>query len=189
MEQWGPGKTTRDCFLGGSFGQVLREKRGKTYRRGNQAIQLTHHFPQSNTGAAGLPPDCSLSSVRWKSPITVKFYWSSFPHLIISQACLLSSSPCYHIEKSSVSSFHWMPETLQINSLLCCAKLLQLCLTLCDPMDCTLPGSSVHGILQKRILEWIATLSSKGSSQPRDQTLVSCIAGRFFTIWAMREAP
>ena len=47
---------------------------------------------------------------------------------------------------------HCMPETLQINSLLCCAKSLQLCLTLCDPMDCTLPGSSVHGILHERIL-------------------------------------
>ena len=48
------------------------------------------------------------------------------------------------------------------------AKLLQLCLTLCDPMDCNLPGSSVHGILQARILEWVAMLTSRGSSQPRD---------------------
>ena len=44
------------------------------------------------------------------------------------------------------------------------AKLLQLCLTLCDPMDCTPPGSSVHGILQARILEWAAMPSSRGSS-------------------------
>ena len=48
------------------------------------------------------------------------------------------------------------------------AKLLQSCPTLCDPMDCRPPGSSVHGILQARILEWVATPSSKGSSQPRD---------------------
>ena len=47
-------------------------------------------------------------------------------------------------------------------------KLLQLCPTLCDPMDCTLPGFSIHGILQARILEWVAMLSSRGSSQPRD---------------------
>ena len=47
-------------------------------------------------------------------------------------------------------------------------KLLQLCLTFCNPMDCSLPGSSVHGILQARILEWIAMPSSRGSSQPRD---------------------
>ena len=61
--------------------------------------------------------------------------------------------------------------------------------TLCDPMDCSPPGSSVHGILQARILEWVAMPSSRGSSQSTDQTQVSCIAGRFFTIWATREAP
>ena len=64
----------------------------------------------------------------------------------------------------------------------------QLCPTLCDPMDCSLPGSSVHGTLQARILEWVATPFSRGSSQPRDRTWVSCIAGRFFTLWATREA-
>ena len=52
----------------------------------------------------------------------------------------------------------------------------------------SLPGSSVHGILQARILEWIAIFFSKGSSWPRDQAQVSCIAGRFFTIWATRDA-
>ena len=57
----------------------------------------------------------------------------------------------------------------------------------CDPMDCSLPGSSAHGILQARILEWIAIPFSRGSSWPRDRTWVSCIAGRCFTIWATRE--
>ena len=55
-------------------------------------------------------------------------------------------------------------------------------------MDCSPPGSSVHGIIQARILEWVAIPFSRGSSWPRDQTWVSCIAGRFFTIWATREA-
>ena len=64
----------------------------------------------------------------------------------------------------------------------------QSCPTLCDPMDCSLPGSSSHGILQARILEWVAIPFSRGSSQPRDQTQVSCIAGRCFTLWATREA-
>ena len=59
----------------------------------------------------------------------------------------------------------------------------QLCPTLCDPMDCRLLGSSVHGILQSRILEGVAIPFSRGSSQPRDQTQVSCIAGRLFTIF------
>ena len=67
---------------------------------------------------------------------------------------------------------------------LCVCSVAQLCLTLCDPMDCGLPGSFVHGILQARTLEWVAMPSSRGSSQPRDQThmsCVSCIAGRCFT--------
>ena len=74
----------------------------------------------------------------------------------------------------------------------CMCLVAQLCPTLCDPMDWNPPGSSVHGILQARILEWVAISSSKESSQPRDQThvsCVSCIAGRFFTQWAIWEAP
>ena len=58
----------------------------------------------------------------------------------------------------------------------------------CDLMDCTLPSSSVHGILQARILKWVAIPFSRESSRPRDQIQVSCIAGRFFTSWATREA-
>ena len=57
-------------------------------------------------------------------------------------------------------------------------------LTLCDPMDCRPPGSSAHGILQARTLEWVALPFSSGFSQPRDQTRVFHIAGRFFTVWA-----
>ena len=57
--------------------------------------------------------------------------------------------------------------------------------TLCNPMDCSLPGSCVHGILQARILEWVAISFSRESSGFRDWTRVSCIAGRFFTIWAI----
>ena len=55
------------------------------------------------------------------------------------------------------------------------------CLTLCNPMDYSLPGSSVHGILQAIILEWVAISFSRGSSPPRNRTWVSYIAGRFFT--------
>ena len=59
--------------------------------------------------------------------------------------------------------------------------------TLCDPIDCSLPGSSVHGILQARILDWVAIPFSRGSFWLRDRTYVSCIAGRFFTISATRN--
>ena len=59
----------------------------------------------------------------------------------------------------------------------------QLCLTICDPMNCSLPGSSIHGILQARTLKWVAMSFSMDSSWPGDQTQVSCISCRFFTIW------
>ena len=69
-----------------------------------------------------------------------------------------------------------------------CVLVAQSCLTPCDSIGCSPPGSSVHGILQARILEWVAVPFSRGSSQARDRTEVSCIAGRFFTVWATREA-
>ena len=56
------------------------------------------------------------------------------------------------------------------------AKSLQWCPILCDPMDWSLPDLSVHGILQARILEWVPRLSSRGSSQPKDQTRISCVS-------------
>ena len=58
----------------------------------------------------------------------------------------------------------------------------------CNPIDCSLPGSSVHGILQVGILEWVTISLSRGSSWPRDWTQVSCTAVRLLTNWAMREA-
>ena len=67
-------------------------------------------------------------------------------------------------------------------------KVAQSCPTLCDPMDSRPPGSSLHGILQARILDWVAIPFSRRSSWPRNQTWVSCIIGRFFTVWATGEA-
>ena len=67
----------------------------------------------------------------------------------------------------------------------------QLCLTLCDPLDCSPPGSSVHGISQAEVLEWVAISFSRGSSWCRVWTsisCVSCIEGRFLTNWALKEA-
>ena len=64
----------------------------------------------------------------------------------------------------------------------------QFCPTLYNPVDCSPPGSSVPGILQARILEWVTIPFSRGSSRPSDWTLVSLIAGRFFTVWATRKA-
>ena len=70
-----------------------------------------------------------------------------------------------------------------------CVLVVQSCPTLCDPMDCSLLGSPVHGILQARILEWVTIPFFRGSSRPRNWTQVFCIAGRFFTIWATEGHP
>ena len=93
----------------------------------------------------------------------------------------------------SQTLLHLYMGRLHVNKLACmCAKLVQSCPTLCDPMECNPPGSSVHGILQARIMDWIAMPSFRGSSPPRDQTQVSmspALAGRFFTISMTWETP
>ena len=67
------------------------------------------------------------------------------------------------------------------------SEVSQSCPALCYPLDCSPPGSSIHGIFQARVLEWVAISFSRGSSRPRDWTQVSGIVGRCFTIWATRE--
>ena len=102
----------------------------------------------------------------------------TFDHLSVQRMwinrCLTWSSDHWH---------GWGDFPLPFSSRLpCCYCLVaKLCLTLCDPIDWSLPGSSVHGIVQARILEWGAISSSRGSSWPRDWTHVSCLAGRVFT--------
>ena len=99
----------------------------------------------------------------------------------------LSRRELYHLVE-----YGWFANTkasLSCNDVLCVFS--QLCLTVCDHMDCGPPGSSVHGIIQARILEWVAISSSRGSSQPRNWTHISCgscIAGGIFTCWAIGEA-
>ena len=74
-------------------------------------------------------------------------------------------------------------------SICCCCLIAKLCLTLCNPMDYSLPGSSVHGIFQARILKWVAISFSRGSSWPRDQTCVSCVGRWILYHWTTWEAP
>ena len=83
----------------------------------------------------------------------------------------------------NVIKVHWICVVL--------CSVAQSCLTLCDPVDCSPPGSSVRGVLPARILEWVAMISSRGSSQPRDWTCITCVSCtvvRFFTHWATWEA-
>ena len=91
--------------------------------------------------------------------------------------------PSVHFLILVVIDEHWLDPSFQWKWNL----VTQSCPTLCDPVDCSPPGSSVHGILQARVLQWVAISFSRGSSQPRDQTQVSDIAGRVFIIWAARE--
>ena len=90
----------------------------------------------------------------------------------------------YVHSRVGAAGMHWSPEARipapgqWLSGSAACA---QSRLTLCDPTDCSPPGSSVHGILQARILEWVAMPFSRGSSHPRDWTQVSCIVGRFLT--------
>ena len=89
---------------------------------------------------------------------------------------------------SRLGTYHFfcLENTFPKPCVLCLAA--QSCPTVCNPMDYSPPGSSVHGILQARIPEWVAMPSSRGSSQPRDWIQVSSIGGRFFILWATREA-
>ena len=99
-----------------------------------------------------------------------------------SQVSLLNIQSPTPIDSSSVG-LGWGAGISDFNE-----WLNQSCLTLFNPVDGSLSGSSVHGLLQVRILEWVAIPFSRGSSQPRDQIRVSPVAGTFFTVWVIREA-
>ena len=68
------------------------------------------------------------------------------------------------------------------------SEVAQSCPALCDPMDCSPPGFSIHGIFQAWVLEWVAISFSRGSSRPSNWTRVSCVADRHFTTWTTRES-
>ena len=119
--------------------------------------------------------DCIFSLQFYCSIMIRESYWKSYLNPI-----------CYCRQ-------HFLPHSLQVwdhglnlhsSAFVSClmpAKLLQSYPPLCDPVDCSPPGSSAHGILQARTLEWVAVPSSRGSSRPSGRSHVSCIAGGFFT--------
>ena len=116
----------------------------------------------------------------------------SCPTLCEPMDCSLQRSSVHEIFQARV--LEWVAISFSflykdgVPSLLSCFSSVQSCPTLCNPMNCSLPGSSVHEIFQARVLEWAAISYSTGFSQPRDQTQVSCIADSHFTVWATREA-
>ena len=123
--------------------------------------------------------------------------------LYLKRPCPFLSSECSVPWKKAIGVYNCIYHPQEMDFFvwlsICFQKLMRgarilLCLvaqsrlTLCDPMDCSPQGSSVHGILQARILERVAILFSRGSSQRRNQTQFSHTAGGFFTVWATREA-
>ena len=90
--------------------------------------------------------------------------------------------PCFWYYTYEYGCFHLHIKIQLLKGRLCACSVVQSCPTLCDFMDCSLPGSSLHKTSQARILEWVDLSSPRGSFQPRNQThSISCMAGRFFT--------
>ena len=112
-----------------------------------------------------------FSSNNWISSQTIK--WSSVIQVKDMQICSNFTSPPWILPQKDAGGYYQL------------RKMKVKCPTLCDPMDC--PGSSIHGIFQARVLQWVAISLSRGFSWPRDRTQVSHVAGRSFTVRAIRE--
>ena len=125
-----------------------------------------------------LPPPRIWGESKYKKPTEFQI-WSFTQHRKEQQ----------HWDDSPQSVWITIFESLKEDfSSSCAVRSCSVCLALCDPMDCSPPASSVHGILRARIPEWVAVSSFRGSFQPKNWNQVFCIAGGFLTIWATREA-
>ena len=134
----------------------------------------------------GLQNHCRwwLQPWNWKCLLLGRKAMSNLDSILKSKDISLSTKVCLVKAMVFPSSNVWMWELDYKESCEWVNEVAQSCPTLCDPMDCSLPGSSVHGVFQARILEWVAISFSRRPSQPRDWTQVSCIVGRRFTVWA-----
>ena len=112
--------------------------------------------------------------------VTIGQFWNAESFPLYTDLAKTRLTGCVIDKGMSMAVFHLVKKMKLL--------VIQSGLTLCEAMDCSLPGSSVHWIHQARILDYVAILFSRGSSWPRDREWVSCIAGRFFTTWATREA-
>ena len=150
-------------------------------------------FQNLNTACESLPESEIIPSASSSSPSNP---WCS-KHLSVCQAfahavpdvrniiccrCLLLLLSLFHVTPLQPSWFQ-----CSCPGLFQWSEVAQSCPTLCFPMDCSPPGSPLHGISQARILEWVATSFSRGPSRPRDWNRVSGIVGRHFTVWDTRE--
>ena len=142
-------------------------------------------FPYS--ASASLLPGCSWTIPFYKKSSKDLFSWVLWTALSSSSTLRGARGNLQFTVGLSEAQLEEQRQTATCRGGTVCrwvwVKVAQLCPTLCDPMDYT-----VHGILQARMLDWVAFPSSRGSSQPRDGTQVSHIASGFFTSWAIREA-
>ena len=155
------------CFLIIEFEEHLWQKIGSkigTWLQDGQLGGRGDAEEQSEKRWAAHEGGCSFNSNGFL-PLAAGERWTG---LYLSSTASLPSSFCFSVYVH--------------------AKSLQPCPTLCNPVDCGPPGSSVHGILQARILECAVMPSSWESSPPRDWICISCVAGWFFTHWAIWEA-
>ena len=129
----------------------------------------------------------SNTTVEWKLPTCFVFNLTLFLKFLLMYVVDLQCCISFKYKAKWFSYTHICIYTyiyIEVKR----SEVAQSCLTLCDPMDYNLPGSSVYGIFQGRVLEWVAISFYRGYSWPRDQTRVSHIVGRRFTVWATREA-
>ena len=151
----------------------------------------------------------TISAVSWEKQrrqMQKHCSWTpgSFPFLLIdfSGFQLLLTLECWELTHAFQTNSHFLFNPASVSFCysqpknpnehgICCCLVTKSCLTLCDPMDCSSPGFSVHGICQTRILEWVALPSSRGSSWPRDQISLAfpALAGRFVTNSTAWELP
>ena len=180
-----------------------KEQKNRATAQGRESHSCT------KCGGGVVTESCPTLATPWtvahQAPLSMEFfrqeYWSGLPFLLpgdLPDPGIKLGSPAFQAdslpsEPPEKPEMGLEPMTLRLR--VSCStdwarqaaakvKVAQLCPSLCDPMDYT-----AHGILQARILEWVAFPFSRGSSQPRDQTWVFCTAGRFFTIWATNEGP
>ena len=134
------------------------------------------YFPTS--GCRLQPAEMFLHRLKYFFLYGVFCVYKHFPGSHVSTDSQLH---CLRNISNQGASHHWNKWKSE-------SEVAQLCPTLCNPMEGSLSGSAIHGIFHARILEWAAISFSRGSSQPRDRTRVSCVADRRFTVWATREA-
>ena len=177
------------------------QKKQENSRKTSTSSSLTTLKPLT----VGITRNCGKSLKRWEYKTTLPASWETcmqvkkqqnltwnnwlVPNWERSMTSLYICHPAYltYMQSTSYKMPGWMNHKLD-SRLESERKVAQSCPTLCNSMDCSLPGSSLHGILQARVLEWVAISFSWGSSWPRDQTQVSRIPGRHFNLWATREA-